>query len=91
MQRESDRSNHAFSTYLSGTPWSEEFMRQYARALDGEKAQTIGAERSVPGSVAALVAAYLDSVPFRTRAPATQRTRRSILDRFREQQAFDRQ
>jgi hypothetical protein len=24
-----------FSTYLIGTPWSEDFMRQYAAALDG--------------------------------------------------------
>jgi len=28
-----------FSTYLIGTPWSEDFMRQYASALDGVKAQ----------------------------------------------------
>ena len=28
-----------FSTYLTGTPWSEEFMRQYAAALDGVQAQ----------------------------------------------------
>jgi hypothetical protein len=34
-----------FSTYLTGTPWSEDFMRQYATALDGVKAQptSIGA------------------------------------------------
>ena len=32
-----------FSTYLTGTPWSEDFMRQYATALDGVKAQrTVG-------------------------------------------------
>jgi hypothetical protein len=30
---------HGFSTYLTGTPWSEEFIRQYAAALDGVKAQ----------------------------------------------------
>jgi hypothetical protein len=28
-----------FTTYLTGTPWSEDFMRQYAAALDGVKAQ----------------------------------------------------
>ena len=27
-----------FTTYLTGTPWSEDFMRQYATALDGVKA-----------------------------------------------------
>ncbi len=26
-----------FSTYISGTPWSEDFMRQYAAALEGVK------------------------------------------------------
>jgi hypothetical protein len=34
-----------FSTYLTGTPWSEEFMRQYAAALDGVKAQAKRAMR----------------------------------------------
>lgn len=51
-----------FSTYLSGTPWGEDFMRGYAAALDGVTAQTsnIGAGRTVSGTVNALVAAYLD-------------------------------
>src|SRR5262249_32670598 len=41
------RASGSFSTYLSGTPWSESFMRQYAAALDDVKAQTntIGAKR----------------------------------------------
>ena len=29
-----------FSTYLTGTPWSDDFMREYAAALDGVKVQT---------------------------------------------------
>src|SRR5262249_2877006 len=39
---------HGFSTYIPGTPWSEEFMRAYADALDGTKAQAsdIGAGRT---------------------------------------------
>jgi integrase len=78
-----------FSTYLTGTPWSEGFMRQYAAALDGVKAQAsdIGAGRTVAGTVDALVAAYLDprsSSPFKTGAAETQRTRRNILENFRE-------
>src|SRR6516165_8820066 len=42
-----------FSIYLTGTPWSEDFMRQYAAALDGLKAQTanIGIGRTKPGTV----------------------------------------
>ena len=78
-----------FTTYLTGTPWSEDFMRQYAAALDGVKAQAsnIGAGRTVAGTVNALVAAYLDplsSSPFKTGAPETQRTRRNILENFRK-------
>jgi len=78
-----------FSTYIPGTPWSEEFMRAYARAIDGMKAQAsdIGAGRTVAGTVNALVAAYLDphsSSPFKTGAGETQRTRRNILENFRE-------
>jgi hypothetical protein len=79
-----------FSTYITGTPWSNDFMRQYAAALDGVKAQptSIGAKRTIPGSVNALIAAYLDCSPastsqFKTAADETQRTRRNILENFR--------
>jgi hypothetical protein len=78
-----------FSTYLTGIPWSEDFMRQHAAALEGVKAQAtnIRAGRTVAGTVAALVATYLDpqsSSPFKTGAAETQRTRRNILENFRE-------
>jgi integrase len=78
-----------FSTYLSGTPWGEDFMRGYAAALDGVTAQTsnIGAGRTMSGTVNALVAAYLDpnsSSPFKTGAAETQRGRRNILENFRK-------
>jgi integrase len=78
-----------FSTYLTGIPWLEDFMRQYAEALEGVKAQAsnIGAGRTVAGTVNALVAAYLDplsSSPFKTGAGETQRTRRNILENFRK-------
>lgn len=79
-----------FSTYLAGTPWSEDFMRQYAAALDGVKMQAsnIGAGRTVAGTVNAVVAGYLDysdasTSPFKTLAAETQRTRRNILENFR--------
>ena len=47
-----------FTTYLTGTPWGEDFMRQYAAALDGVKAQATRA-KSVhraprPGTINAL-------------------------------------
>lgn len=79
-----------FSTYLTGLPWSDNFMRQYAAALDGVKAKVIniGAARTVAGTVNAIVAAYLDcsatsTSPFKTLASETQRTRRNILENFR--------
>src|SRR5262245_6262132 len=77
-----------FSTYLTGIPWSEDFMRQYAAALEGVKAQanSVGAERTVGGTVNALIAAYLDlnsSSPFKTLGKETQRTRRCTLESFR--------
>jgi integrase len=78
-----------FTTYIFGIPWSEDFMRQYATALEGVKAQgqNIGAGRTIAGTVNALVAAYLDpngSSSFKTGAPETQRTRRNILENFRK-------
>jgi integrase len=74
-----------FSTYLSGTPWSEDFMRQYAAALDGvkERAISIGAElRTKPGTINALIVSYYNLI-FPTIEESTRRTRRSILERFR--------
>ena len=78
-----------FSTYLKGTPWGEEFMRAYAAALDGVKAlaHNIGASRTVAGTVNALIVDYLDpqgSSPLKNGSAETRRTRRNILERFRE-------
>jgi integrase len=79
-----------FSTYLTGIPWSDDFMRQYAAALEGVDARkaNIRAERSPAGSLAWLVAAYLacspqSSPPFKALAEATRQMRRRMLDRWR--------
>jgi integrase len=76
-----------FSTYLTGTPWSEDFMRQIAAALDGVKAQagTVGIQRTLPGTVNALAAAYFRSREFRNLADSTAADRRRIIDKFRSQ------
>jgi integrase len=68
----------------------QDFMRRYAAALDGLKAQAtnIGAKRTKHGSLDALIAAYLDPQStslFRTRAPETQRTCRNIIENFRRE------
>ncbi len=74
-----------FSTYLTGTPWSEEFMRQYAIALDGVTVQTanIGAVRTKPGSIDALCVSYFRSPDFRGLRPSTRTARRNIIEPFR--------
>jgi integrase len=73
-----------FSIYIAGTPWSEDFMRQYAAALDGVKAQTaIGMERTKAGTINALIVSYYALV-FPTLALSTQKLRRPILERFRK-------
>jgi integrase len=72
------------STYLTGTPWSHAFMCQYAAALDGVRAdqKSIGSERTIPGSIDALVVSYYKLV-FPRLKPSTQSERRYIIERFR--------
>jgi len=74
-----------FTTYLTGTPWSEDFMRRYAAALDGVKAQanSIGGERTLPGSFNALVVSYYRSADFANLKPSTQAQRRNVIEKFR--------
>jgi integrase len=73
-----------FSTYLTGTPWGEEFMRQLAAAIDGVKAPTeIGAPRTRAGSFDALCVSYYRSPDFLGLKTSTQSVRRNIIERFR--------
>jgi integrase len=76
-----------FSTYITGSPGSEDFMRQYLAALEGLKAQKtlIGADRSAPNSLGALIKAYLATPLFKSRAAETQKTRRNVLENFAAQ------
>jgi hypothetical protein len=73
--------------YLPGVPWSPEFMTAYAALLARANASVaerdIGAERTKPGSVNALVVSYYKLV-FPTIAESTQAMRRGILERFRK-------
>ncbi|MBK8160870.1 MAG: tyrosine-type recombinase/integrase [Rhodospirillaceae bacterium] len=70
---------------LAGLPGSEVFMLAYQAALAGETAPRleIGADRSKPGTIAALVAAYFASSDFQGLAPSTRITYRNIIERFR--------
>jgi hypothetical protein len=70
------------SVYLTGIPWSEDFMRQYAAALEREqdtRAQAGAAKRTLPGSFSALCVSYYGSPEFCGLKASTQRVRRNIL------------
>jgi integrase len=75
------------SAYLTGTPWTEEFMRQYAAALEATitqcKTEIGAAQRTLPGSFSALCVSYYESSAFLDLKASTQRMRRNILERFR--------
>jgi integrase len=62
-------------------------MEQYALALDSlkEQANSAGAERTLPGSLNALIVKYYRSPEFRGLKASTQTARRSIIEPFRHQ------
>jgi len=71
---------------LPGLPWSPDFMATYEAALADASRIEIGATRTRPGTVAAAVAGYFGSAVFATAlAESTRRTRRQILERFRDE------
>jgi integrase len=76
-----------FTTYLTGIPWSDNFMRQYASALEGVQAQAsnVGIGRTKPGSFNALCVSYYRSPEFRGLKLSTQVVRRNIIERFRNE------
>ena len=82
---------HGKAVPLPGLPGSEEFMAAYKFAVAGVTAppRQIGEGRTVPGTLQAIIAAYLDcsrnsTSAFKGLAPETQRTRRNILENLRE-------
>jgi integrase len=70
---------------LRGLPFSTEFMDAYAVAKEGAPRSEIGITKSRSGTVAAAVASYFGSWAFQKLAPETRRTRKNILERFRDQ------
>ncbi|KZK75372.1 Tyrosine recombinase XerC [Pseudovibrio sp. W64] len=75
-----------FSTYLTGTPYGDDFMRQYYGALEGVKTQSanIAAERTKPGSFDALCVAYYRSPEFLGLRDSTKHTYRGVIEKLRE-------
>ena len=75
-----------FTTYLTGIPWSEDFMRQYAAALEGVKAQTTRDWRITHQTwdhQRTVRVRYYRSPDFRSLKPSTQVMRRNIIENFR--------
>jgi integrase len=68
-----------------GLPGSAEYRLAYEAALDAPMT-AIGAGRTRPGTINDTLARYYDSHEFRTAlAPATQKMRRAVLERFRNE------
>lgn len=70
---------------LPGLPGSPEFMEAYQKAIAGfgEGRATIGASRTLSGTVSAALVAYYRDNSFAALAPGTRKSRRAILEAFR--------
>jgi integrase len=79
------RKRHCPSVRLPGLPGSAAFMAAYQAALAALDAPAaIGAARTPDGTVGHVVGLFLASPGFAAWAPETRRTRRAVLERFRE-------
>ena len=67
---------------LPGLVGSTEFMAAYQAALAGKRVP-FGADRTAPGSIDALAAAYYGSADYAQLARVTKATYRNVLERFR--------
>ncbi len=67
---------------LPGDYGSHEFVEAWNAWANGTPVE-IGARRTIPGSISALIAGYYQSSDFKTLAEATQTTYRGVLERFR--------
>src|SRR5262245_37740188 len=69
---------------LPGLPLSEEFMSAHAAALASiEQPVQIGADRTLPGSIDALIVTYYGSAEFNELKPDTKKLYRYHLEKFR--------
>jgi hypothetical protein len=67
--------------YFRRAGFSPEFMAAYEQALAGQP-ESIGAKRTVPGTLGALVVSYFASPTFRTMRPTAQYGTRNVIDRL---------
>ena len=77
---------HGLRVPLPGLPGSTEFNDAYARALDEAPAPAvIGASRTIPGSVNAMIVGYLGSAAFHHLAPSSQAQYGRIFENMRRE------
>jgi integrase len=71
---------------LPGPVYSEVFWIAYHKAMAGvvEK-PSVGADRTIPGSINALIVQYYQSLSFSQKADATKRNYKSVLEPFRRE------
>jgi integrase len=72
--------------YFRSKPWTPEFMAEYQACLDKKIAPVteIGAARTKPGSISALIVAYYKAPEFLRLKESTRIAYRNIIERFRE-------
>jgi integrase len=70
---------------LPGLPWSPRFMAAYETSLAPAQCSEIGASRTHPGTINALVVVYYNSSEWHALAADTQKTRGRIIEKFRVQ------
>jgi len=80
------RRNGSKAVPLPGLVGSEEFMASYQPALETVASHNgfeIGADRTLPGTIDALVVAYYKTVEWANLKPTTRKTRKPFIERFR--------
>ncbi|MDH3667654.1 MAG: tyrosine-type recombinase/integrase [Paracoccaceae bacterium] len=80
-----------FSAELGSDYGSPDFIARYEAALKRQKVEgQVGASRTRPGSIDALIVAYYRSPKFRDLAPSSRAIYSNILDRFRREHGHKR-
>ena len=71
---------------LPGLPWSPEFMDAREKAMKGGwTAPELGASRTKAGTVNAAIISYYQVTAFTSLAVGTRKSRRAIIEKFREE------
>ena len=76
---------HGATYYFKNLPGTEAFAFEYQQWLAGKQfVEGVGASRTKPGSVSALIAKYYRSAEWANLSNATKATYRGVLERFEQ-------